>query len=66
MIIPLIVSVYVILNVIVTFRLLYDDILAGGDGRPEHPFAFFVVMFLLGLPIILVLHIVDAIRRNRK
>lgn len=62
----LILSAYMVCNLILMFLCLYDDIQRGGDGKPEHPVAFTIVFLLFGAPIVLVMYIANAIRNFKE
>ena len=64
MMVGLILSAYMVCNLILMFLCLYDDIQRGGDGKPEHPVAFTIVFLLLGAPIMLIQWIIEVFKNN--
>lgn len=66
MMVGLILSAYMVCNLILMFLCLYDDIQRGGDGKPDHPVVFTIVFLLLGAPIVLVMYIANAIRNFKE
>lgn len=62
----ILVAVYIVVNIILLFMLMYDDVQNGGSGIPEHPFATIPVFVLFGLPLLIIYALVEFVRRNFK
>lgn len=60
------IAVYIVVNIILLFMLMYDDVQNGGSGVPDHPFLSIPVFVLLGIPLLIVYAIVGFVRRNLK
>lgn len=61
------VAVYIVVNIILLFMLMYDDVQNGGSGIPgKHPVLFVVVFVLFGLPLLIIYALVEFVRRNFK
>lgn len=63
----ILVAVYIVVNIILLFMLMYDDVQNGGSGKPgKHPVLFVVVFVLFGLPLLIIYALVEFVRRNFK
>ncbi|MBR6066772.1 MAG: hypothetical protein IKP45_03135 [Bacteroidales bacterium] len=61
------IAVYVVVNIMLMFMLMYDDVQRGGSGKPgKHPVLFVVVFVLFGLPLLIIYALVEFVRRNFK